>query len=146
MPATITVRHTISMGHRLPEYEGICSSPHGHNVTFELEIETSEYFLDFKEVGRDMKAWLEPLDHAMVLQHSDPLFTTLLDAGFRVFSFLESPTTEKIAEWFFDKMRQTYNVVRVTVHETDKYSGTLTPGFLPGCWHLNFRIHPVYLG
>lgn len=127
MTTTITINHVISMGHRLPTYKGDCSSPHGHNAKFEVEIETSGVFIDFKTCTNVLKRELSPLDHAMVLKRDDPLILPLRECNFRVFDMITSPTTENIAEWLFKRLTAItdWKVVRVTVHETDKYSATV---------------------
>lgn len=128
----ITVEHTISMGHRLPSYKGICSSPHGHNVRVEVVLTVID-FCDFKEVSDSLRGILEPLDHAMVLHHEDRLYVYLFQLGFRVVALSVEPTTENIAQYVFNKMQEMYprgefcsRVSRVIVHETDKYSATAT--------------------
>lgn len=124
---TITVEHTISMGHRLPSYNGICASPHGHNVRFEIEIHTHE-FLDFKEVSGRLKDYLAPRDHAMVLWKNDPFITLLMHLPeARVVVCDTEPTTEALAIDCFNYFKNSYypSIVRVTVYETDKYSATV---------------------
>ena len=126
---TITVEHTISMGHRLPSYKGVCSSPHGHNMRVELEVlprldaDAVPIFTDFKRVKQDLMDVLQPLDHCMILHDEDPLLTYLEGFDFRVLPMPEEPTTEAITEWIFDKVKERgYNIVRVTCHETAQYS------------------------
>src|SRR5262245_39538894 len=122
---TITVSHTISMGHRLPSYKGICSSPHGHNMTVSVEVGIRySQFLDFKEVKVQLSLLLEPLDHAMTLWEKDPLLPILEELGFRVVPFGLEPTTENIAEWVFGQLSTKYDVQRITVQETANYSAT----------------------
>lgn len=121
----ITVSHVISMGHRLPSYKGICSSPHGHNVRVEVVIDSHNKFLDFKKVSDSLKFVLEPLDHAMVLHTEDPLLPILRDMNFRTYAITVEPTTEAIAWEIFSKMDPRFwELMSVTVHETDKYSAT----------------------
>ena len=121
---TITVQRTISMGHRLPSYPGICSSPHGHNVVVEVEVYADD-FLDFKEVDQVLLSIIQDFDHAMVLWDNDPLGEYLLGAGFRVVLLSHEPTTENIASYIFEQMLRSYSqLVCVTVHETAKYSAT----------------------
>lgn len=127
MQNTITVEHTISMGHRLPSYEGICSSPHGHNVRVEVEILFGNQFIDFKQVQEALKSILAPMDHAMVLHRQDPLLTILQDFKFRTYTTEEEPTTEVIAWEVHRELSNLtkWNVIRTTVHETEKYSATV---------------------
>lgn len=121
----ITVQRIISMGHRLPSYKGICSSPHGHNIRVTAVLETNQ-FVDFKTVSDDLGKILEPLDHAMVLLSDDPVAKFLAEQGFRVFGLSVEPTTENVATLIFNVMVGLYQteLLSITVHETDKYSAT----------------------
>jgi 6-pyruvoyl-tetrahydropterin synthase len=122
----IAVSHTISMGHRLPSYDGICSSPHGHNVTVDVLIE-AKTFLDFKDVRKFLSDVLEDFDHAMVLWTDDPLVPILKSMNFRVVVLDAEPTTEAIASYVFNQLASRYPEVQgVTVHETAKYAATAT--------------------
>lgn len=128
---TITVSHTISMGHRLPSYDGICSSLHGHNVRVEVLIDVGLSFIDFKKASDALKEVLEPMDHAMVLDENDPMAEVLrrgvrdgLISQMRLFYTGEEPTTEHLAEVIFNNYvaKTGYKVIHVKVHETEKYS------------------------
>jgi len=121
----ITVIHTISMGHRLPTYDGICASLHGHNVRVEVHVNTKA-FLDFKEVSRRLHEVVEPLDHAMVLHETDPVIPALRTLAVqRLVLLSREPTTENLAAYIYQQMRDLYyDVLSVTVYETDKYSAT----------------------
>jgi 6-pyruvoyl-tetrahydropterin synthase len=122
----IAVSHTISMGHRLPSYDGICSSPHGHNITVDAVLETKS-FLDFKEVQSFLSSILSDFDHAMVLVSTDALVRVLKSMSFRVVVLDTEPSTETIAAYVFNQFASRYPEVRsVTVHETAKYSATAT--------------------
>ena len=125
----INVSHTISMGHRLPSYDGICSSPHGHNVRVEVCLRVPDReFIDFKDVSDQLRYILEPLDHAMVLLEEDPVVADLTKHRFRVVTLNVEPTTENIAAYVYFKLRVAFpgKLSYVTVHETDKYSATCT--------------------
>jgi len=125
----ITVQRTISMGHRLPSYDGICASPHGHNVRVVVDISPRFGFLDFKRVDAVLDAVLEPYDHAMCLQASDPLLDFCLAQNWRVVPLPWEPTTEAIARELYKtlaaSLQEDGTVVKLTVHETDKYSATV---------------------
>lgn len=125
---TIHVEVAMSMGHRLPSYKGICSSPHGHNAKVEVVVETTK-FIDFKDVQRDLRVVTDQMDHSMILWKDDPLLPILKnDFEFRTYQLDVEPTTENIAWEIFNKMKDAgYKVRSVTVHETDKYAATVTP-------------------
>ena len=122
----IVVKHTISMGHRLQSYKGICSSLHGHNVTVEVHCKP-EGFLDFKVVSEHLKEMLKDFDHAMVLEEDDPIAAALEPFRIRTVLLNAEPTTENIAAYILDLMvnyvPETY---AVKVHETEKYSASVT--------------------
>lgn len=122
----ITVVRTISTGHRLPSYDGICNSLHGHNISVEVHVTTKE-FLDFKDVSRRLEEVLEPLDHAMVLHDKDPVVPALrlVLPTQRLVLLNVEPTTEHLATYVYQQMRDLmYDVLSVTVKETDKYSAS----------------------
>lgn len=130
MTRTITVERSISMGHRLPSYNGICSSPHGHNVRVVVTVLLGHVndFIDFKELDESLWKIIEPMDHAMVLQAEDPLVFSLVAMKFRVVKLAKEPTTEYLAEHIlYELAREGFNVESVTVHETNKYSATVRP-------------------
>lgn len=124
----IMVERTVSLGHRLPSYNGICSSPHGHNVRVEAAIGVAGFF-DFKVLDHMLEERLADLDHAMVLWVDDPYAATLRMEWpeFRRVELSVEPTTEALAQLVFNELRATgLNVLRVTVHETAKYQATAT--------------------
>lgn len=129
----ITVAHTMSMGHRLPSYAGICASPHGHNIIVEAQIVVPTGFLDFKDVSYLLQEILVDWDHAMVLQVNDPLVSLCEAQSWRHVVLNVEPTTEAIAEYIFRQIEYTVRTAdprkkihSVTVHETAKYSATCT--------------------
>lgn len=123
---TITASHTLSMGHRLPSYNGICSSPHGHNITVTAEIR-QQTFLDFKTVSAALGEILADFDHAMVLVQHDIVADFLVLHGFRVVLFNVEPSTEVLAQHVFNELRRTFpSIQRVTVQETAKYTASVT--------------------
>ena len=124
----ITVVETISMGHRLPSYPGICNSMHGHNVVVEATIDTMGTFIDFKDVSRHLRTIIQPMDHAMVLYEKDPMAMALRIAlpTQRLVLLSVEPTTENIAAYVFRKLHDVFHVTEVTVHETAKYTATCT--------------------
>lgn len=94
-------------GHRLLNYDGKCSHPHGHNGKVEIEFMASELdargmVLDFVEIKTEVKRFLDDeLDHKMILHRDDPLTKLLKDLGEPVFVMQENPTAENIARVIF---------------------------------------------
>jgi 6-pyruvoyltetrahydropterin/6-carboxytetrahydropterin synthase len=111
------------MGHRLPSYDGVCASMHGHNIRVEVDLYTPE-FLDFKEVDETLRTLLSALDHSMVLYQHDEFAKVLSPLkGQRLVLLSVEPTTENIAQLIFNGMKDAYTgVTSVLVHETSKYS------------------------
>jgi len=132
MNNVITVEQTISMGHRLPSYDGICSSPHGHNVRFVVSVRT-EGFFDFKHLSGDLLRVIADFDHAMVLAGSDPIVQFLEGMSFRLVLLNVEPSTEAIAQVVFNELSRNtgYEVLTVVVHETAKYSATASSRYGP---------------
>jgi 6-pyruvoyl-tetrahydropterin synthase len=128
---SVTVQYTISAGHRLQFYDGVCASPHGHNIKFEVEVELGEgnVFLDFKHVQKLLAELLHSYDHAMILEKNDPLAAMLMQLPrARVVLLDEAPTTEYLAYMCLKHMQHRlteYKVSRVTVYETERYSATV---------------------
>ena len=124
---TVTTRRTASIGHRLPNYNGICSSLHGHNAKFEVCIEVVS-FIDFKQIDARLGKLTEILDHAMILNYEDPFRKVLQSHDLpkvRVVSLNVDPTTEAMAQLGFNWMHEVYpRTQSFTVYETDKYSAT----------------------
>ena len=121
----ITCERHMSMGHRLPSYEGLCSSLHGHNIRVSVTVRTSK-FLDFKDVDADLCVLTDKLDHAMVLYIQDPMFFILQEAPTRLVGISAEPTTESLAQLVWNHMSRFYTLESVTVYETAKYSATVT--------------------
>lgn len=125
----IKASHTVSMGHRLPSYEGICSSPHGHNVTFNVLVRNHDAFIDFKKLSDHLKNVINDFDHAMVLWEHDPIREQFEAWKFRTVILSVEPTTEAIATYVFSQIRDlSYDVAQVEVEETAKYSAIATHG------------------
>ena len=122
-PSFITTRRTVSMGHRLPTYDGVCSSLHGHNITIESTIRVTK-FVDFKEVDRHLAELTDKLDHTMVLHDADTMFPALKGWPIRIMGLSVEPTTEALAQLVLNHMLSRYKATSVTVHETAKYSAT----------------------
>lgn len=124
----LTTARTISMGHRLPFYNGICSSLHGHNVKVQVTLDNFGVFIDFKDVDAELARILEPFDHAMVLLETDNMYGYLVGApeAIRLVGLSAEPTTENIAYYVFQEMAVKYSkeMRHVEVFETAKYSAT----------------------
>lgn len=99
----------IAYAHRLLNYDGKCSTLHGHNGRVELEIEglvneETGMLIDFvllKE--RVVNPLMEIFDHATILQEGDPLLEILTDSR-RVIDLQYPPTAETLAQIFLQEL------------------------------------------
>lgn len=124
------------MGHRLMSHPGLCRNLHGHSyrvsVEFEGTLDDQGMVVDYGEI----KTWVEPivqqLDHAMMLQATDPFADYLCDQGQKVVILNEPPTAENIAIYFGDRLKSVFsekpNIVRltVTIYETATATAQVT--------------------
>ena len=121
----VTKRIDFCYGHRLPDYDGICKHPHGHNAVVEVDVRTDQLdsrnmVADFSDIKRVVKGWIDSeLDHKMILRHDDPLVAPLEALGEPVFKIDSNPTVERICKLIHD-MAVDYGlpVVAVRVWET----------------------------
>jgi 6-pyruvoyltetrahydropterin/6-carboxytetrahydropterin synthase len=140
MTLSVTLRHNMETGHRLPHLRGKCESLHGHSWWVEVTVEapslTDGIVVEFGAYKQRLRAWMdEHLDHGVMLGAADPLLPTLAVAG-KVYAFgepgslsegLEWPTVENVAVLLArvgelclaDCVRSPgARVARVDVHET----------------------------
>jgi len=98
----------LAYGHRLLNYNGKCENLHGHNGVVEVTLKAAELngekmVMDFTELGRKMKTWLDDnLDHKVILCKADPLAALLKKEGQACFLTDENPTAEILARLVFD--------------------------------------------
>ena len=113
-------------GHRLMNYTGRCTHPHGHNGIAEVEL--SSEALDDKGMVYDfgtLKARLmefidKELDHRMILREDDPLVEALRAVGESPFVMKENPTAENLARLIFrEAISRGLPVVAVRFWETE---------------------------
>ncbi|MEL7534729.1 MAG: 6-carboxytetrahydropterin synthase QueD [Bacteroidota bacterium] len=116
MPALITKKFTFESAHHLPNMpEGHkCRRLHGHsfrmevNVLGEIEPHTG-MVMDFGDIKTIVKPYIDMLDHWCLNEVAEREDIALL----------KNPTSENIAQWFFeelnDKLPGLYSIV---VHET----------------------------
>jgi len=94
---TVTKLFEISYAHHLPDYEGNCKNPHGHNAIIEITV-SNRYGVD-PETGFicDFKKLKDMVDVDIVkhLDHKD--LNTLFD----------NPTSENVVTWIADKLNTT---------------------------------------
>ncbi len=119
----IVKRLHFSYGHRLLDYEGKCSRPHGHNGLVEVELagnlDHRGMVLDFSEVKKAVAGLLDAMDHRMILRRDDPLIEALVGIGEEPYVMAENPTAENIAKLLFlEARKRSLPVVAVRLWET----------------------------
>ena len=111
MKAEISKTFRFEAGHHLPRVgaDHKCARPHGHSyrltVTAAGEVdEQAGWVMDFARIKRAVEPLIAQLDHA-----------TLNDvAG------LDNPTSERIAKWFWDRIRpEIRELTAVAVYESE---------------------------
>lgn len=101
---------SIEAAHRLPNLPAShkCSRLHGHSFRIELHIsgeivEPQGWVMDFADVKRAFQPLYEQLDHNYLNDIPG----------------LENPTSERLAQWIFERLRPTLPLLSlVVVHET----------------------------
>ena len=99
--------------HRLLEYNGKCSSPHGHTYQAEVTIETPDLdnlglSIDFGDVKKPLKTWVDKYwDHAFLLNSEDEVLISALAAiqESKIYKFDgRNPSAEVMAETLYSVM------------------------------------------
>jgi 6-pyruvoyltetrahydropterin/6-carboxytetrahydropterin synthase len=122
----LRVRSRFEAAHHLTSYQGAPEAVHGHSWRVEAALETAELdgegmAFDFVAVKRALDELAARLDHRHV--NSVPPFDQV------------SPTTERIAAWFFAGLAERLPaapLTAVTVWEGPDCSATYSPGHPPG--------------
>ena len=122
---TVVKRLHFCYGHRLMDYDGKCSHPHGHNGAVELELASEKLddkgmVVDFTDVKRIASTLIEDeLDHRMLLRKDDPLVPYLDRLGEKPYVMSENPTAENIARLIYNHARSKgLPIVAVRLWET----------------------------
>ena len=98
-------------GHRLLKHKGKCAHAHGHNAIVEIELRKKSLdeigmVYDFSDVKKILQAFIEKLDHRMILHADDPLIDALRQVNEEPFIMNENPTAENIAKLIFIEMKK----------------------------------------
>jgi 6-pyruvoyltetrahydropterin/6-carboxytetrahydropterin synthase len=110
MKTTITVSLTFAAAHQLPDHEGKCARLHGHTYGLEVTVQGTPQMsgpavgmvMDFAELrARVSRLIVDHLDHQLLNE-----------------LFEQVPTTEMVAGWAFERLRDDgLPVVRVRLSE-----------------------------
>ena len=100
----LTVKQEFAASHALRDYEGKCKNLHGHTWRVEIVVcgaalNKAGMLIDFKEIKQCLREPLETLDHA----HLNDL----------VYFQKANPTSEHIARYLFDCLKEKLRSVRV---------------------------------
>jgi 6-pyruvoyltetrahydropterin/6-carboxytetrahydropterin synthase len=117
----LTVRSEFSASHSLRCYRGKCENLHGHNFKVSVTVEgatlspDTELLLDFHDIKRELKAALDPLDHAHL--NAVPPFDK------------HNPSSENLARHLYQQLVPRLTplgvaLVSVTVGERDSQEAT----------------------
>lgn len=130
----VTKQIDFCYGHRLRNYDGKCRHVHGHNGTAEIDLESPELddrgmVMDFSEIKRDVKAWIDrEIDHTMLFRHDDPLVEEFERMGEQYYTLEKNPTAEAIAELIYRYADgEGYPVTAVRLWETPTSYATYEP-------------------
>lgn len=131
------------MGHRLSFHNGKCRNLHGHTykmiLTLEGKLIDDRMLIDFYDLDKIMKPFLEELDHSVICHSDDKeLINLLTQLNTRIYLFPKETTVENMVIYFseliMDKMKEkinTENFVSFTlkIFETDDAAAEITRRF-----------------
>ncbi len=110
----VKVSREFAAAHFLRDYEGKCANLHGHNWKVEASFQSptlasNNILVDFNDLWLALDEVVEKLDHQNI-NNIAPFDR-------------ESPTSEKLAQWFFEQLKQRLPFdapapAKVTVWET----------------------------
>lgn len=105
-----TVVLYFSAAHYLREYQGNCANLHGHNWKVSVTVKAEEldelgFVIDFRDLKKQTKEIISELDHTMINDHAD--FKSV------------NPSSENIAKWIFDKLKQSVNSSRCRLYSVE---------------------------
>lgn len=99
--------------HRLAAgYVGKCSNIHGHSWNGQLIVKAGKLdefgmAIDFAIMKKIIKPLEDKLDHGIMLHAEDKELIALCEKNnWKVIKFPENPTSEVVAEWFYNKAVQ----------------------------------------
>ena len=114
---SVTVIKTFSASHQLREYDGPCSSLHGHNFKVVVEVSSEKLddrgmVVDFVELDEALSEIVDKYDHKNLNM---------------VFPYdRKNPTAENMAEVIYHELNKKISLenaklFKVTIFETDEY-------------------------
>lgn len=109
--------------HFLTNYDGKCRNIHGHRFRVKIEIKgelTNGMLVDFTELKKDLKNLVDYFDHTFIVEENSikPLLLKMLKEDFLIREVPFRTTAENFSKYFYDKLKEKYNVSFVEVYET----------------------------
>jgi len=124
-----------SYGHRLVGHEGKCRYLHGHNGMLEVDVASDQLdrlgmVIDFGDVSDVVKTWVnENFDHRLILNRTDPLAKSLVEAGEPVVLIDANPTAETLARLIWEAAHKNgLKLTEVRLWETSTSRATYRGG------------------
>lgn len=134
---SLKTEHSFDSAHFLSGYNGKCSNIHGHRWRVIIEVygenvdskgQTRGMIVDFGTLKEQLKAEVDALDHALIIEENTlkPItMEALNDEGFKIIEVSFRPTAENFAKYFYDKFNEKgYNVKEAVVYETPNNCAT----------------------
>ena len=111
----IMIEDYFSSAHNLREYQGNCEKLHGHNWKVQVFVKGEKLdklgiLVDFRELKKEVKNILQKLDH--IYLNELPFFKNI------------NPTTENIAKFIFDILKEKINISKISVWESENCCAT----------------------
>jgi len=123
---TVTKRFRWTMGHRLTHgYEGPCTNLHGHDYSVEVTMGSSSLnahgmVIDFKEISRLMKGWIDQnWDHGFLIHKDDTQLLNFLMLGDQSKHYIVdwNTTAENIAHFLYWKFQAELHALADDIEE-----------------------------
>lgn len=133
----VTRTKFVEAAHRLMRHGGKCQNLHGHSYKFIVTAESDSLddqgmVIDFSFLDNFMDLAFGHLDHATVLEKSDPLVPTLEALNLRLVVYDCPPTAEAMARDTYNKLSEllkgfnsSIRVSSITIYETEKNCATV---------------------
>lgn len=106
-------------GHRLLNYDGLCSNVHGHSYKWDLtvsgNVKRSGFVIDFKELKKVMKSTILTYDHAFVVYEKDPLVQLLAQANTKIITLNKQPSVENMLLNIIEPLQEQCDRLGVTL-------------------------------
>jgi len=102
---SVTKEYRFEAAHRLLRHPGRCKELHGHSYRLVVTVvgtlsPDTGMILDFGTLSSIIRAIIDPFDHSVILQTTDPLHKVLVDFGLHVMGMPHPPTAEYMTEMF----------------------------------------------